>query len=296
MVNSRIDTETLYANGLAFTIRTAGPSNGEPVLLLHGFPDDAATFDDQLRALADAGYRCMAPTMRGYEPSAQPGDEDYDALTLAGDVVAWLDAVGYQRAHIVGHDWGAVVGYLVAGHHPERCLSVTTMAVPPVTRLPEAIRRVPRQAILSWYMTFFQVRWVAERALRARRWALLRWLWPRWSPGLDAPPRLIETFEQPGVLRAALAYYRQNATPPVLLGLRRAPAMEQVPFDVPLMIMHGDRDGCIDARMFDHAIVPEDVPQGVRRHLVRGTGHFLHLEDPAEVNRLLLDWLADPTP
>ncbi|MEM7286455.1 MAG: alpha/beta hydrolase [Actinomycetota bacterium] len=291
-----ITTSTIEARGLAFTVRATGPADGEPVLLLHGFPDDAATFDDQLEALGAAGHRCLAPTLRGYEPSSQPADGDFDALTLAGDVIGWLDALGIERAHIVGHDWGAVIAYLVAGHHADRCISVTTMAVPPVTRLPEAIRRVPRQALLSWYMTFFQLRWVAERALRARRWALLRRFWPRWSPGLDAPPRLVETFERPGVLGAALAYYRQNATPPVLLGLRQAPAMEQVPFDVPLMVMHGDRDGCIDARLFDHAIVADDVPQGVRRHVVTGTGHFLHLEDPDEVNRLLLEWLADPTP
>ena len=291
-----IETTTLQANGLTFTVRAAGPLDGEPVLLLHGFPDDAATFDAQLGALGAAGYRCLAPTMRGYEPSAQPADDDYSAMTLAADVVGWLDASGIDRAHIVGHDWGAVVAYVVAAHHGDRCLSVTTMAVPPLTRIPAAIRRVPRQLVLSWYMTFFQLRWIAERSLRMRRWALLRWFWPRWSPGLDAPPRLVETFERPGVLGGALAYYRQNATPPLLLGMKQNEAMTPLPFGAPMMVMHGDRDGCIDARLFDHTIVDADVPHGVRRHTVRGTGHFLHLEDPAEINRLLLEWLADPAP
>ena len=291
-----IGTTRLEANDLTFTVRTAGPDDGEPVLLLHGFPDDASTFDDLLERLGNAGYRCLAPTMRGYEPSAQPADGDYTAMTLAGDVPAWLDAAGIDRAHVVGHDWGAAVAYVVAAHHADRCLSVTTMAVPPLARIPRAIRHVPRQLVLSWYMTFFQLRWVAERALRARQWALLRWFWPRWSPGVEAPPRLVETFGRPGVLTAALAYYRQNATPPLLLGLRRNGAMEPLPFGVPLMVIHGDRDGCIDPRMFDHTIDEADVPHGVRRHVVRDTGHFAHVEDPDEVARLLQDWFADPTP
>ena len=287
-----MDEITIDANGLRYTARVAGPDDGEPVLFLHGFPDTAATFDHQLDAFGDAGFRAIAPTMRGYEPSSQPSDGDHTLLTLAGDVVGWLDALGVDRAHVVGHDWGAATAYLVASHHGDRCHSVTAMAVPPLPRLPTAVRRVPKQLLLSWYMTFFQLPFVPERAVQARDWALLRWFWRRWSPGLEAPSGLVEAFEQSGVLRSSLAYYRQNAAPPELLGVRPSPATELRPAEVPVMIVHGDRDGCMDARMFDHTVVDDDYPLGLRYERIGGTGHFLHVEAPDRVTALLLDWVT----
>ena len=142
-------------------------------------------------------------------------------------------------------------------------------------------------------MTFFQLRGVAEAAMQARDWALLRWFWPRWSPGLDAPDSLVAAFRRPGVLQAALGYYRQNATPPLLLGLRSNPAMEVRPAGDPMLILHGEKDGCMDARMFDHAVADEDFPLGLRRDLLDGVGHFLHIEAPERINELLLGWLDE---
>lgn len=292
-----IERLTLRANGLAFSTRATGPGDGAVVVLLHGFPDHASTFDEQLRAIGRAGYRCVAPSMRGYEPSSQPADGDLSLMALAGDVVGWLDDLGVEQAHVVGHDWGAAVAYVVGAHHPERVRTLTALAIPPLTRIPGAMRHVPKQLVLSWYMTFFQLPRVAEAALRARRWALLLWLWHRWSPGYDEPdqhPRqLIESFEAPGVLKNALAYYRQNATPPLLLGLRRTQAMHPRPITVPTLIAHGDRDGCMDRRLFDHTIIDEDYPRGVRHEMVEDTGHFLHLEAPDRTNDLLLGWFAE---
>ena len=286
------ETVRLHASGLSFTTIVAGPDNGEPVMFLHGFPDAPSTFRNQVARLADDGYRCLVPTMRGYEPSNQPTDGDYSLETLATDVVALLDAAGIDRAHIVGHDWGAAVAHVLGGHHGHRCRTLTAMAVPPTQRIPAAVRKLPRQILLSWYMTFFQLRFVADKALQARNWALLRWLWRRWSPGLDAPADVIDTFSQPGVVGASLAYYRQNATPPLLLGLRSTPAMEPHRSGAPMMIMHGDQDGCMDYRLFGHAIVADDYPHGIRHELITGVGHFLHLEKPDLILDLLLDWLG----
>ncbi len=281
--------------GLRFSAIQAGQEQDPVVLCLHGFPDHPATFRHQFGPLTDAGYRVIAPTMRGYEPSSQPADGDYALLTLADDVAGWLDAIGVDRAHLLGHDWGAVVTEVAAARHPERVLSLTSLAIPPLPRIPEAVRRIPRQLIRSWYMTFFQVPIVAERALAAGDWALLRRLWRVWSPGHTMTEtewsELRARFEQPGVVNAALAYYRQNATPPLLLGLRSSPAMERTQLSVRRLIVHGADDGCMDRRLFDHTVHDVDHPAGVTTIELDGTGHFLHLEDPDRVNEAVLDHL-----
>lgn len=291
-----VETVVLPGGDLSFSVRFAGPEDGEAVVFLHGFPDGAASFDDQIERLGEVGYRCLAPTMRGYEPSSLRADGDYSLMSLAGDVVELLDEAGIDRAHVVGHDWGAAVAYLLASHHGGRCRSVACLAIPPLPRIPRALRRVPRQLLLSWYMIFFQVPWVADRALSARDWKLLRWFWPRWSPGLAAPEHVVAAFDRPGVLDAALAYYRSNATPSILLGLRSTEAMSPRPAQAPVLIVNGDRDGCMDHRLFHLAIRAEDFPHGVRHEVFDGTGHWLHLEAPDRTTALLVEWLTDGHP
>ncbi len=270
---------------------------GDVVVFLHGFPDDRSTFRHQLHALAEAGHRAIAVSLRGYEPSSIPADGDVSLVRLADDVIAWADDLGVDRVHVVGHDWGAAIGGVTAARHPDRLRSLTMIAVPHVARIPIGVRRVPVQLVKSWYMTFFQLRGVAEWAVSARDWWLVRRLWRRWSPGYDLADvdwlRLRERFELPGVKSSMLAYYRQNATPPVLLGLRRTEAMKLTTIDVATLAITGADDGCIDTRMFDHTMSADDFSSGVRVERIADAGHFVHLERPDVVNTLLLDWIAD---
>lgn len=289
---------TLRRGALRFRARTSGferNPEGPLVLLLHGFPDDEGTFRHQLPALAEAGFRAVAPRMRGYEPSSQPEDGDYRVETLARDVLAWLDELGAPRAHLFGHDWGAVVTYAAAALAPERFERAVTLAVPPPLRLARAIARVPRQLALSWYTQFFQLPALPELALARGDGALLRHLWSAWSPGFHLAPErwasLRETFEAPGVHRAMLAYYRQNLSPRALRGWTspEARALRRVP--VPTLALTGAQDGCMDTRLWDHAVLAEDFPAGVRVERLEGAGHFAHLERPEALNQLLLGWL-----
>lgn len=143
-------TTTLHANGLRFTALTQG--KGTVVLCLHGFPDNRRSFRFQLPALAEAGFRAVAPTLRGYEPSAQPADADYHIVRMAEDVVGWIDDLDQERVHLVGHDWGAVIGYAAAALAPKRLHSLTTLAIPHPGRLREdGIRKLPSQ--LATYMS-----------------------------------------------------------------------------------------------------------------------------------------------
>ncbi len=211
--NVRLSNGDLQFSGIAL-------GEGPLVLLLHGFPDNAGSFRHQLPALAEAGYRAVAVHIRGYEPSSQPADGDYRLTTLATDVAAFIEGLGADRAHLVGHDWGAGIGYTAAAMFPEQLMSLTTLAVPHAGRfLVEAFRH-PRQLRLSSYMFFFQLRGVADYALARRDFAYIRRLWRRWSPGWqlpeDALEDVIETFRQPGVAKAALAYYRAALSPSAL--------------------------------------------------------------------------------
>lgn len=215
--------------------------------------------------------------------------------TLATDLVGWLDDLGVEKAHLVGHDWGAAIAYVAGARHPDRLLTLTAMALPPIAQIPRAVRRVPRQLLRSWYMTFFQLPAVSDRALRAGEWALMRRLWRSWSPGYTPDPdywnALCDQFDRPGVVSSSLAYYRQNATPPIMLGLRTTPAMARTEITVPTLVLNGADDGCMDSRLFTEAIHHADHPAGIRHVELSGAGHFLHLERPESVNELILDHL-----
>ncbi len=283
--------QTLRANGLEFSATRAGSTDGALVVCLHGFPDTPATFRHQMAELAGLGFDVVAPHLRGYEPSSQPSDNDYDVMTLASDVVGWLDDFGVERAHLVGHDWGAVIAYVVAAHYSHRVRTVTALAIPPLARIPAAVRRVPRQLVRSWYMTWFQIPGLSDRSVQAGDLRLVRRLWRAWSPNYtvsaDELTELRTTFEQPGVVSSTLEYYRQNATPLIMLGLRHPPAMTQATVSVPTLIINGVDDGCMDRRLFEQCILEVDFPNGVEHVEIADAGHFLHLEQPELVNELI---------
>jgi len=267
------------------------------VLCLHGFPDNARSFRFQLPVLAKAGYRAIAPTLRGYEPSSQPDDQDYSLAALARDVISWLDGLNEEKAHLIGHDWGAGITYVAGALAPERFHSLTTIAVPHAARLPEGMREVPSQLANSWYMMFFQLRGIAELVVERNDWSLIKKLWRDWSPGFDLPEEewasLRETFEAPGVKRAMLGYYRQNVSPGIMLGWKKTEATALTTVPIRTLAMTGADDGCMDTRLYDHVFLEEDFPNGFRVERIQGAGHFTHQEKPAEVNRLILDWLKN---
>ncbi|MDB4976603.1 MAG: Epoxide hydrolase [Myxococcaceae bacterium] len=284
---------TLRHGPLSFRAWEKG--EGPLVLCLHGFPDHARSFRFQLPALAAQGYRVLAPTMRGYEPSSQPADGDYQLLSLARDVLAWLDQLGAPECHLIGHDWGAVVGYVVAALAPERICSLTTIAVPhPGRIMRELLRKRPSQLARSWYMFFFQLPGIAEYALERDDFALLDFLWRSWSPSYELPEHerraLKQTFAQPGVKQAALAYYRA-------LPRQGSPSARQTrkllwrPIQVRTLALTGTEDGCMDTRLYEDLMHAADFPAGLETVRLQDAGHFLHLEQPQQVNQLLPDWL-----
>jgi pimeloyl-ACP methyl ester carboxylesterase len=288
----QVEELTIHVRGLAFPAMAAG--EGPLVLCLHGFPDCLRTFRLQLPALAAAGYRAVAPALRGYAPGCVSDDASSNVLEAARDAVEMVSALGETRAHLVGHDWGAVAAYLAGALAPDTWRSITAMAVPHPLGLLEALPRVPRQLKRSWYMLALQLPY-AHRLFEAADFAMLDKLWRDWSPGLEMPLHEMHavksTFLEHGVLRGAIAYYR-NLLDAMSESSRTGRQLLAKPIQPPVLALTGNEDGCIDTRVFDHAMGEARFTRLVVERM-NGVGHFLHLEAPERVNARLLAWLAE---
>ncbi len=200
--------DSFTRDGLVFDVRDGGPADGDPVVLLHGFPQDAAAFTALAERLHAAGLRTLAPDQRGYSPGARPsGRAAYRLRELTADVLALLDAAGLGSAHVVGHDWGGLVGWALASWHLDRVRTLTSLSVPHPAAMAKAFV-TSDQALRSYYMALFQLPVLPERLLLAAGGELLRRILLRG----DLPPDLAEHYvarmREPGALSAAIAWYR----------------------------------------------------------------------------------------
>ena len=190
--------------GLTFEVRDAGPPDGQVIALLHGFPETSRSWDDVVPALVAGGYRVLAPDQRGYSPAARPaGRRAYALSELVADILALAGRAGTERFHVVGHDWGASVGWALAARHPDRVASLTAISAPHPGALAQALVR-STQALRSWYVLLFQLPALPERLMLPRLEDTLR------RGGLpDAFARqYAAVLAQPGALTAALGWYR----------------------------------------------------------------------------------------
>ena len=207
---------TFEHDGLIFDVDDGGPVSGPPLLLLHGFPQDHTCWDAVAAPLHDAGYRTLAPDLRGYSPRARPpGRRAYTVGASAADCLALLDAAGVQTAHVVGHDWGGAVAWVLAGRQPRRVATLTVLSTPHPAAMAGSLVR-STQGLRSWYMAFFQLPWVPERLVALQLADTLR------RSGLPAAraQHYAARMREPDALRAALGWYRAmpfslaESTPP----------------------------------------------------------------------------------
>ncbi|WNV76796.1 alpha/beta fold hydrolase [Geodermatophilus sp. DSM 44513] len=195
-------------DGLVFDVRDGGPPDGEPVVLLHGFPQDSTAWDGVSPGLHAAGLRTLAPDQRGYSPGARPpGRSAYRVRAAVDDVRALLDAAGVAGAHVVGHDWGGLVAWALAAWHPDRVRTLTVLSVPHPGAFARALFTSP-QALQSWYMAAFQLPVLPERLLLARGGLLLHGTLVRSGLPAEHADRYVARLREPGALSAALAWYR----------------------------------------------------------------------------------------
>lgn len=197
-------------DGLTFRVRDRGPEQGQPVVLLHGFPQDSTCWQRLEPLLHAAGRRTLAPDQRGYSPAARPRERAaYRVNELVADVVALLDTAGLAQGHVVGHDWGGGVAWELAARHPDRVARLTVLSTPHPGALSWALRHDPEQRRMSWYMAAFTLPWLPERYLAARMFPVLR---RSGMPPLDAA-RYAQRFASPAELAGPLAWYRALSLP-----------------------------------------------------------------------------------
>jgi pimeloyl-ACP methyl ester carboxylesterase len=200
--------ESFQRDGLVFDVRDSGPADGEPVVLLHGFPQDGTAFDPVLPRLHEAGLRTLVPDQRGYSPGARPaGRRAYRLAETVADVVAMLDAAGVERAHVVGHDWGGAVAWALGAEHAGRVRTLTSLSTPHPAAMARALV-TSDQGLRSYYMAVFNLPLLPERVLLAREGALLRRALLRGGLPAARVEHYVARMREPGALAGALGWYR----------------------------------------------------------------------------------------
>jgi pimeloyl-ACP methyl ester carboxylesterase len=200
--------DSFRRDGLTFDVLDAGPPDGEPVVLLHGFPQDSTAWNGVTPALHQQGLRTLAPDQRGYSPMARPrGRARYRLRETTDDVLALLDAAGLGSAHVAGHDWGGIAAWALAAWHPERVRTLTVLSVPHPAAMATALV-TSDQALRSYYVGLFQLPVLPERILLAGDGAALRAMLRRGGLPDDVVEHYVARMREPGALSAALNWYR----------------------------------------------------------------------------------------
>jgi pimeloyl-ACP methyl ester carboxylesterase len=272
-MNAPVSARRIRVNGIELNVHVEG--QGPDVLLVHGFPDSLDVWRKQIPALVAAGYRVIAPDMRGYGLSDAPrGRSAYKADQMVADLAVLLDALNVSCVRLVGHDWGALIGWLFCIAHPDRVDRYAALSV----GHPNAYAGGSlEQKLKGWYVLFFQIPFIAESALRAFNW----WWFRRFAGYDDEVPHWIAQLSRPGRLTAGINYYRAN----IGMVLRRDwPAVR-----VPVMGVWSDGDRFLAESQMRAA--QDFVAAPFRYERVAGANHWLQLTAAARVNTLLLDYL-----
>lgn len=264
--------------GLTFDVDVAGPEDGPPVLLLHGFPENRHMWAPVVPFLHAAGLRTIAPDQRGYSPGARPSEVSaYHVDELTSDALAILDALGVDRAHVVGHDWGSVVGWRLAAHHAARVLTWTAVSVPHPAAFDTAVRDDPDQQRRSSYILLFRQPGKAEEVLLADDAARLRRLFDDVDRGYSSA-RFVEPLREPGALTAALNWYR---------AYNRRVSGDPTPVAVPTTFVWSDGDVAIGPTAA-HGCAAH-VSADYRMVTLGGVSHWIAEQAPAALAGAIID-------
>ncbi len=283
MISFAPEHRFVNAGNIRLHVVEAGPAGGKPVILLHGFPDFWIGWRRQIDALASAGFRVIVPDQRGYNVSDKPkGVREYALAKLLGDVVALADALGIERFHLVGHDWGGVVAWTAGAKLPSRLDKLVILNAPHPEALFAHLLRSPTQLLRSSYAAFFQVPVLPEAVLGARHSALLaRALRTSSRSGAFLEEEIAEyrqAWQQPGALTGMLNWYR---------ALRFRPSVKE-PITTPTLVLWGMQDHALEGGLAERSLSFCNIG---RLQPFERAMHWVQREEASAVNAALLTFL-----
>jgi pimeloyl-ACP methyl ester carboxylesterase len=281
-----IEHTTISTNGIRLHVVQAGPADGTPVILLHGFPEFWYGWKHQIPALAEAGFRVYAPDQRGYNLSDKPsGASAYTLDQLMGDVIGLMDAIGQEKVYLVAHDWGAVVAWWTAIHHPQRLHKLVILNVPHPATMMRQLSGNPAQMLKSWYIGFFQIPALPESLLLANNAQAANDLFKRTSNRGSFSDEDIAAYraawQQPGAMTAMLNWYR------ALVQHRPAPPADRR-VHVPTLILWGVNDVALRRELATDSLRYCDNGRIV---WYENATHWVQHDEPAAINRELLSYM-----
>ena len=287
-ISIRLDRHWVEGAGVRLHVRAAGPTNGPLVVLLHGFPEFWYGWRHQIAPLANAGYRVLVPDQRGYNRSDAPAAiAAYDLDLLTADVCALIDDAGRDRAHVVGHDWGAAVAWMLAMTRPERVRRLGILNVPHPRVFWQTLRTSPSQLLRSTYALFFQLPRLPEWLLGRNDGQGLAWLLRASSHHDTFTEADLAAYRQawrrPGRLRGMLHWYRAGFRRAVRRGTSTAP------ITAPTLVLWGARDAALSRQM---AAASTSMCEDGQLVMLDAATHWVQHDAPAPVTRHLLDHLA----
>jgi pimeloyl-ACP methyl ester carboxylesterase len=271
-----MQTRSITLGALTFTVDIAGTDDATPVLLLHGFPETRHMWRHQVEALARAGFRAIAADQRGYSSGARPTDADaYATDLIVADAMSLMDALAAPRFHLVGHDWGGQIAWLIAARHAHRLKSLAVLSRPHPTAFVRAIKEDPTQADRSRHHRGFRENDALERMRKAELKPLRTALESQGVPQADADV-YIRALAEPGAIEAAMNWYRAGS-----LATAEVP-----PIDVPTLYVWGTHDATVGKYAAD--LTKDYVRAAYRFVAMAGAGHFLVDQFPEQITQLLL--------
>lgn len=274
-----IETRFIRANGINLHVALAGPKGGNPVILLHGFPDASFGWEKQIRALAESGFYVIVPDQRGYNLSDKPkGIQNYRVELLVADILALADALGLAQFNLAGHDWGAIVSWSLVDKHPERVKRLAILNVPHPRIMNEFLKGNLQQQLRSWYAFFFQLPALPEILTRAFNWKILAdQMCKNYSEA--ELNRFRVAWSQPGAMTAMINWYRA-------LFSRSSEKVQTEKIQVPTQMIWGKLDPYLMWQMAPRSIA---LCENGRLEFVEDATHWVHQDRPEIVNQLLIE-------
>ena len=282
-----IKTELIETNGIKLNVALAGPTDGIPILFLHGFPEFWYGWKNQLEFFASKGFRVIAPDQRGYNLSEKPKNiSEYNIDILAKDATGLLDTLKIDKAVLVGHDWGASVSWWVANKYPERFRQLVILNVPHHKVMKKALSTSWKQRRKSYYFFLFQVPKFPEFFVRRGRFYFFRK-----SFNTSSKPELYtnellqkyqEAWSQPYALRSMIHWYRA-------LFKTKPERISDPTIQVPTTVIWGVNDPYLGQEM---AQPSADLCKDGQLHFIENATHWVHHEEPEKVNKLILEFIS----